>query len=332
MVSINNEEAFEHYYQTEYDYNTSSLTEQEIYDIKELAREKRVNYALAPIGEKIFNWIEEQNSDIHFELVNFESEKIDGMLYIPEAGLEKAYIILNSNKPLINQIFTSAHEYYHYIKDYAIIKETPYICNFNSLESINEKKASRFAAEFLLPEEALRSEIRFMRKRMDIIGESKLGFEFYATIAIMLTVKYQMPLKAVIYRLHEEGYIKNIIQYIKNYDFIKNIMRELKIFEKKVDYLYSNKNEHLDADGIIYRQMKTAYDTGYAARDEIMHDAEILRLDRQVVQDFFDNTEDDDKDDDLEMQDYLRSLLGEHNDITIKKNIISKSVPKTDNV
>lgn len=311
MVSINNQEAFQRYYQSEYDYNTSSLSEEEIYAIKELAREKRVNYALAPIGEKIFDWIAEQNANIHFELVDLESDRIDGMLYIPVTGSEKAYIILNSNKPLINQIFTAAHEYYHYIKDYAVIKETPYICNFNALESINEKKASRFAAEFLLPEEALRNEIRLMRKRMDGMDESQFGFEFYGAMSIMLTVKYQMPLKAVIYRLHEEGYINDIGQYIDNYEFIKNVLRELKIVEKKVKYLYGNKNYHLDIDGNIYRQMKSAYDTGYAARDEILCDAEALGLDIRVIKDFFDDKEDEDKNDDLEMQKLLRRLWGD---------------------
>lgn len=145
---IDNKEAFEKYYQAEYDYNTSTLTEEEVFAIKELAREKRVNYALAPIGEKIFDWISEQNADIHFEMVDLESDKIDGMLYIPVTGSAKAYIILNSNKPLINQIFTAAHEYYHYIKDYAMIKETPYICNFNALEGVNEKKQAVLQLNF----------------------------------------------------------------------------------------------------------------------------------------------------------------------------------------
>lgn len=308
MLSINNQEAFQRYYQAEYDYNTSSLSEEEIDVIKELAREKRVNYALAPIGEKIFDWILEQNCNIRFELVDFESDKIDGMLYIPVTGSEKAYIILNSNKPLINQIFTAAHEYYHYIKDYAAIKENPYICNFNSLENIKEKKASRFAAEFLLPEEALRNEVRLMHRRMDGSDEPNFEFEFYGAMSIMLTVKYQMPLKAVIYRLHEEGYIKDIDQYIDNYGFIKNILWQLKIVEKQVKYLYSKENNNLNIDGNIYRQMKNAYDTGYAAREEIIRDAETLCLDSQVIKEFFDDTEAEDKDDDLEMQKILDRL------------------------
>ena len=160
MLSINNQELFEQYYQKEYDFNTSTLSLDDVDEIKKMVREKRVDYALAPIGDKVFEWILSQNSNIRFELIDFESDKIDGMLYIPSAGIEKAYIILNSNKPLINQIFTAMHEYYHYEKDFIEMKNGPYICNFSSLENVNEKRASRFAAEFLLPEEALRNEIK----------------------------------------------------------------------------------------------------------------------------------------------------------------------------
>ena len=80
MSSINHNELFEQYYQNEYDFNTASLSADELADIKKLVREKRVDYALAPMGTDIFNWILKQNNSIRFELVHFESEKIDGML------------------------------------------------------------------------------------------------------------------------------------------------------------------------------------------------------------------------------------------------------------
>lgn len=141
MTSIDNNEIFEQYYQTEYDFNTASLTLNEIAEIKRLAREKRVDYASAPMGTGVFNLIQRQSQEIRFELVSFESEKIDGMLYIPTSGQERAYIILNSNKPLVNQVFTAAHEFYHYIKDYQVFKERPYICDFSILKDVNEKKS-----------------------------------------------------------------------------------------------------------------------------------------------------------------------------------------------
>lgn len=130
MSSIDHNELFEQYYQNEYDFNTASLSLDEIAEIKKLAREKRVDYNLAPMGTGVFNWILKENSNIRFERVAFDSEKIDGMLYVPTTGKERAYIILNSKKPLINQIFTAAHEYYHYIKDYQKFKEMPYIFDY----------------------------------------------------------------------------------------------------------------------------------------------------------------------------------------------------------
>ena len=297
MSSIDNQKIFEQYYQAEYDFNTTSLKEEDIDGIKELVREKRVNYALAPIGEKIFEWISEQNADIHFELVDLDSDKIDGMLYIPRSGLDKAYIILNAKKPLINQIFAAAHEYYHYIKDYALIKETPYICNFNALENVSEKRASRFAAEFLLPEEAIRNEMKAFCKKINGIKLSKMTFEDYAAVSIFLTVKYQIPLKAVMYRLYEEGYINNIEKYIENYIFIKDILKEVKIFKRPVEHLYSNENHYFDVNSLIYRQMRNSYVSGLASREELLQDAVTLNLDLQMITEFFDEIKDDDEDD-----------------------------------
>ena len=125
MTSIDHDELFEQYYQKKYDFNTSSLTDIEVAEIKKLAREKRVDYALAPLGTGIFDWICDQNNELRIEPVAFESDSIDGMLYIPTTGQERAYIILNSNKPLANQIFAAAHEFYHYVKDYQIIIVKP---------------------------------------------------------------------------------------------------------------------------------------------------------------------------------------------------------------
>ena len=309
MISVNNQELFEQYYQKEYDFNTNSLSEDEVDSIKALVKEKRVAYALAPIGEKIFGWITEQDTSIHFEAVDFESDKIDGLLYIPQSGCDKAYIVLNSKKPLINQIFTAAHEYYHYVKDYSDIKKEPYICNFSALSNINEKRASRFAAEFLLPEEALRAEIKFLRKRMPGKKNREMIFEDYAVLSIFLTLKYQLPLKAVIYRLYEEHYIDKIDEYIQNYQFIKGVLQEVKVFQEQVQYLYTCKNPYIENNSLIYRQMKLVYDNGYASRDELIKDAEILGLDKTLVEGFFDDiSEKDVEDDDIELTQYISEL------------------------
>ncbi len=300
MTSIDNNELFEQYYQTEYDFNTASLTLNEIAEIKRLAREKRVDYASAPMGTGIFNLIQRQSQEIRFELVSFESEKIDGMLYIPTSGQERAYIILNSNKPLVNQIFTAAHEFYHYIKDYQVFKERPYICDFSILKDVNEKKACRFAAELLFPEEALKREINDYCRRLNIKEVKTLDFAQIASFIIVMTVKYQMPLKAVIYRLAEEKYIGNVKEYIENYDFIKKVLQEIKIFDKQVSELYSTDNNFIIPYSMTYQDMEKAFSTGNASKEEILRDAEILSLDMNIVNDFVsqeDEVSDDEMDD-----------------------------------
>ena len=107
---------------------------------------------------------------------------------------------MNTNKPLINQIFTAAHEYYHYMKDYQKFKEMPYVCDFSMLKDVNE-----------------------------------LDFARMASMIMVLTVKYQMPLKAVIYRLAEEHYIDSVEKYIENYEFIKKVLQKIKIWGTRVD-------------------------------------------------------------------------------------------------
>ncbi len=294
MTSIDNNEIFEQYYQTEYDFNTASLTLNEIAEIKRLAREKRVDYASAPMGTGVFNLIQRQSQEIRFELVSFESEKIDGMLYIPTSGQERAYIILNSNKPLVNQVFTAAHEFYHYIKDYQVFKERPYICDFSILKDVNEKKACRFAAELLFPEEALKREINDYCRRLNIKEVKTLDFAQIASFIIVMTVKYQMPLKAVIYRLAEEKYIGNVKEYIENYDFIKKVLQEIKIFDKQVSELYSTDNNFIIPYSMTYQDMEKAFSTGNASN------AEILSLDMNIVNDFVsreDEVSDDEMDD-----------------------------------
>ena len=300
MTSIDNNEIFEQYYQTEYDFNTASLTLNEIAEIKRLAREKRVDYASAPMGTGVFNLIQRQSQEIRFELVSFESEKIDGMLYIPTSGQERAYIILNSNKPLVNQVFTAAHEFYHYIKDYQVFKERPYICDFSILKDVNEKKACRFAAELLFPEEALKREINYYCRRLNIKEVKTLDFAQIASFIIIMTVKYQMPLKAVIYRLAEEKYIGNVKEYIENYDFIKKVLQEIKIFDKQVSELYSTDNNFIIPYSMTYQDMEKAFSTGNASKEEILRDAEILSLDMNIVNDFVsreDEVSDDEMDD-----------------------------------
>lgn len=312
MSSIDNNELFEKYYQTEYDFNTASLSLDEIDEIKKLAREKRVDYAFAPMGTGIFDFIQKQSSDLRFELVSFDSDKIDGMLYIPTTGKERAYIILNSNKPLVNQIFAAAHEFYHYIKDYQVFKEKPYICDFSLLKDVNEKKACRFAAEILFPEEALSREVRDFCRSLLVTDFKLLNFNQIASFIIVMTVKYQMPLKAVIFRLEEEHYIEDVKKYIENYGFIKKVLQEIQIFSEPVSVLYGTENHFIIPYSKTYQDMEISYITGNASKEEIMKDAENLLLDMKLINEIVgqDELSDDEEEDDEELFSIINAKRG----------------------
>ena len=153
----------------------------------------------------------------------------------------------------------------------------------------------------LLPEEALYREIQNYRR---IYNKSKkeMTFEDYATLMIFLTVRYQMPLKAVIYRLYEEQYITDINRFIENYDFIKRILKEIKIFKKSVAVLYSTENDYVLPDSSIYQDMEKSFATGNASRENILEDAALLGLDMNVIEDFLDvDQEGEDEEDDEEL-------------------------------
>ncbi len=313
MISVEDQKTFELYYQTRYDFNTGTLKPDDIYKIKDIVREKRVDYALAPIGDNIFEYIKDREPNISFEVVYLDTEDVDGMLYIPKNGADKAYIILNGNKPFINQIFAATHEYYHYICDYEQIKNKPYVCCLSSLEGINEKKASRFAAEFLLPEQALKKEVTMLEKTLQISSRN-FGFDDYASLSILLTVKYQLPLKAVIYRLHEEGYIKRISKFIEGYEFIKNVLLQVDFFQKDVKYLYSKSNEKLDNEILLFQQMKRAFDAGLVTRNRILEDAEELQLNNDIIDSIIgkitDEEDEEDEEDELETTQKMKDKWG----------------------
>ena len=312
-MEVNNlDDIFENYYQSKYDYDSKALSDDDVYEIKQLVKEKRANYGIAPIGDKIFEFISSQCMDIRFEKIAFNSDDIDGLLYIRNTGQDKAYIVLNSNRPLINQIFASAHEYYHYLKDYSAVKDKPNICSLSSLNTLSERKASRFAAELLLPEGAVREEYARLTIVLARIGLTKENFDFYAVMAITIARIYMLPVKAVIYRLAEEGFLPLVDEFVKNYDYIKRGMDKIKYGDKDFRYLYSNENRFIDNDSMQYARMKLAYDKGLASREELLRDGKTLGLNLEIIENMFDNINDDDEDDDLETLDFIKIKWGKN--------------------
>lgn len=295
MPDISNE-MLDNYSQKRYDFEPNALTRQDIMDIKKLAREKRSDYNIAPIGTGIFNYICERENNLYFEKECFDNKDLDALIYFPDANRDIAYIVINSNQPLMNQIFAAAHEYYHFLKDFEEIRRKPQVCSLSSLKNINEQKASRFAAEFLLPGEALN---RFVEKYLVLMKRKELReLEDVAAVCYYLSITFGMPLKAVLFRLCEEGYLKDIGSYITNYDFIKRSFQEIKWSNsKQAEELLNNDNPFIEE--IMYRLIPGAYERGYVSLDVMKRDIEILGLDSNVFSDILDRQEAEEDEDEI---------------------------------
>lgn len=112
-------------------------------------------------------------------------------------GFEKPFVAINTSIPVPCQVFAAAHELYH-----IWYEQNPDILPSNLLDEdekgINEKKANRFAAEFLVNETMLRQE-------MDIYKIKKITIK----AILQLTDIFTVPYKAMVKRLHETGFIGN---------------------------------------------------------------------------------------------------------------------------
>ncbi len=243
--------------QSKYTFGEKELSSDEILQIKNQSKDARGRYGLnAPIGTNIFSFLE-QKGDIVFQLQDFKESELDAMIIKYSAKSQKKYIIINSDKPLINQIFAAAHEFYHYLYSFIGNSQDSIVCTFSKNDK-EEIKANRFAAEFLLPEEALKDEVNSFSKFID--GKflnapiaRQIVFCFY------LTTKYSIPLKAVMYRLREEN-ISNTDYLLNHYEDVKQLLIDFSKSETHVKELYANKNEYITEQ--LYNLVPYLYNKG----------------------------------------------------------------------
>lgn len=243
--------------QSKYTFGEKELSSDEILQIKNQSKDARGRYGLnAPIGTNIFSFLE-QKGDIVFQLQDFKESELDAMIIKYSAKSQKKYIIINSNKPLINQIFAAAHEFYHYLYSFIGNSQDSIVCTFSKNDK-EEIKANRFAAEFLLPEEALKDEVNSFSRFID--GKflnapiaRQIVFCFY------LITKYSIPLKAVMYRLREEN-ISNTDYLLNHYEDVKQLLLDFSKSETHVKELYAKNNEYITEQ--LYNLVPYLYNKG----------------------------------------------------------------------
>lgn len=174
------------------------LNDFEIDEVKNYAREKLgiCRKANDIIGVQIFSILGRYARVIYYPLGKASPwgfTRISGSQN--DASLEKPFVAVNTSIPVDCQVFAAAHELYH-----IWYEQNPDILPSDLLDEndkkISEKKANRFAAEFLVDEMMLRQE-------MEIYKIKKITIKSVLQLADLFTVPYQ----AMVKRLNETGFI-----------------------------------------------------------------------------------------------------------------------------
>jgi len=225
-----------------FEFDDSTLNEKDLALVKNFASEERASYGKAPIGRDIFSFINyQENLRIISYDFNKSAKQLDAMIFKYPSS-KYTWIVINGNKPLIYQIFAIAHEYYHFKKDIPNgILGIP--CDFESLNE-REIKANRFAAEFLLPSDAIKEAINNI-----IIRDGKFDESNYLNIVMQLSSRYCIPFNVTCFRINEEGFsIKKIKKdfFKDNEDIINNLLKQTDPFKE----LLNTKNNYLENDNL----------------------------------------------------------------------------------
>ena len=267
------------------------ITSRDLSSLRQVVSEKRAQRGNAPIGTDVFQLIREQAPNIHFVLEDF-SDDVDAMLIVPYPESAFSVIILNQKRPLANQIFAAAHEYYHYLVDLPQVRVAPSYCNLAKQDSKREKLASRFAAEFLLPSQALCSEINTYEREQRLSVRSASPGDV-GLLAFIISLRYGLPFKAALLRLVEEGYAKP--ELVQDDNLYGNLRKIQQLMLDKVSARY----KHIRMPGNPYVTdllpvyLNIAFEKGLAGYDEILRDSRTAGLSDDILPQE-ENYEDDD--------------------------------------
>jgi Zn-dependent peptidase ImmA (M78 family) len=195
----------------------ASLSPLEITKIQQLANKQRNDDKLNgnSVGSKIFAIL--QNKGINVLLFSLSNKVKNSLLglYIrkPNSVMNKSshYIAINTSVPYDDMIFNLCHEYYHFLTDDV---DQVLITRSRVEDNINEVKANRFAAEYLLPKHDFEL---FIQSENDGV----LDLNDYPTNSIyrlisMSVLKYRVAYQVVVKRLVEinsinEEYAKKLL-------------------------------------------------------------------------------------------------------------------------
>ena len=152
-----------------------------------------------------------------------------------DSDSERPFVAINTSIPIPCQVFAAAHELYH-----IWYEQHPDLLPANLLDEnikeLNEKKANRFAAEFLMDELLLKKEIQFYGIEEITIKE-----------ILQLAELFMVPYKSMVKRLYEI----DIIKKDKAVNLFKESDESVNRYRKRYSFSESEANNKIAVDNLV---------------------------------------------------------------------------------
>lgn len=258
--------------------NSFELTENMIYKIKSLADETRRLFGVhlnVPIGSDI-RLLLEKNDVLLCEYPYPDSNgthTYGNITWIKTGNDIITFIGLNTSSYYDEQIFAIAHEIYHYRTKTG----KAYTPDIEYEDYSTEKMADRFAAELLLPAEALSSVVLDLFGTTDIcdVPDNKV-LRFVARIQC----DWWLPYQAIINRLFEEKIISNN-QFENLYDFdcrsengvYRRILRSI---DSEISELLNKKTRKIGISNKVIETIISNYEDGLIDENEFIENLSLF--------------------------------------------------------
>lgn len=207
------------------------------------------------IREDVFSVLERECHVLYYSM----DDTIDGChISKPLKGRMEQFVFINTKKVVQEQVWTAAHELGHvWNVDQHIQTDSP-----DSVEE-REQIVGRFAAEFLMPEEVFRKEVRAKLKELSFSGKG-LSSEMMIQLVTYLMNFFCTPYKSVVRRFVELKYV----QKCDETEYLKRFENNFALYEKLIQ---ENQYTRLE-------DQKDVYAIGNLQRDiELLEKQGVLR-------------------------------------------------------
>ena len=242
----------------------NELNEIDLNEIKDFAREKlgRCRKGNGIISTQIFSILSLYARVIYYPLgkdAPWGFTRISGSQN--DAHLEKPFVAINSSIPADCQVFAAAHELYH-----IWYEQNPDILPADLLDGqnqeISEKRANRFAAEFLVDEQLLKQEIEIYKiKRYSIKS------------ILQLASLFSVPYRTMVKRLFEIGAVSNVDAE----KFLAETEDAIEQYKKRYAILSVNADERVTMDNLVELAVN-AYEKSLITYEKLEYLLEMSKL------------------------------------------------------